>query len=695
MFRTNSAKCLVRLLLAAALLGSCAASFGAEEPSYILNVVFDLPRSRIVGTATIDLPPGAERKLDPGELRILSLKNASLRSVRDAEGAQSFVLHAEGKVEIRFEGTFTDQNGDVIDQDRIALGETWYPVVEGTYRYRLSAELPRDFVAVSEADEVRSRESNERIALTFEFPYPRQDWEGVTFVASRRWVSRHARYKDVELSVYVEPRNTQRLDEMIEEAQGYLARLEARLGAYPFKRLAVVENPVPLGYSLSRATYVLLTPRSVASVGSASPEDNSLNHEIAHQWFGIAVLADYEGGNWSEGLATYFSDHLENELLGRAWERRQRMMAAYQNNAAGREVLPLSGFTEYNDHISKLTGYAKSAIVFHMLRRLIGDERFFGAVRAFVADNRFRVASWMDLRRAFERAAARDLGWFFDQWVNEGATPKLGLDGASAARVNGKYELRLTVTQTKPAFQLAVPVAVYLEGGASERTVLQISGERGDFQLLLDNRPLQVVLDEDYDVFRRLTPAEMPPTIDNLLTRPRVVLAASSDEEKKFADFIGELASEETRSAWYGRGHDRERKSARLPFAAQGQEQGASSADWRIRVLRDTDIGASADTNVPSLILLGKDNPLIARLFGRLDLPRGGFTVTVLKHPRSAENVVAILTANSKAEVDAAYRELIDHPRYSSAAFEAGKLISRELLRGQRGISSDIAPEHR
>jgi len=56
---------------------------------------------------------------------------------------------------------------------------------------------------------------------------------------------------------------------------------------------------------------------------------------------------------------------------------------------------------------------------------------------------------------------------------------------------------------------------------------------------------------------------------------------------------------------------------------------------------------------------------------------------------------VAIFTAQSKSEVDAAYRELVNHPRYSSAAFDAGKLIWYELQQGQRGISSEVAAARR
>jgi hypothetical protein len=318
-------------------------------------------------------------------------------------------------------------------------------------------------------------------------------------------------------------------------------------------------------------------------------------------------------------------------------------------------------------------------------------------MRDFVAENRFRVASWTDIRRAFERATATNLDWFFGQWVDGVVTPELGLDGVSVVAAGDKHELRFTVTQKRPAISLTVPITIYFERGRSEMATLQISGQHHEFRHLLDEKPIRVVLDENYDVFRHLTPAEMPPTIDNLLTRQRVTLLAPPGEEAKFRTLIDTLEREELPMALYGWFQERPRKES--PAAAARfrpppwAPPGAPSKRTQLRV--EHAAVAAAETSETSLILFGADHPLIAALFDRVELPRGGFTVTVLKHPRSPGDVVAIFTAKSKAEVDAAYRELIDHPRYSSAAFDAGKLIWRELRQGQRGISIEFAAEHR
>ncbi|MBI2958908.1 MAG: hypothetical protein HYY28_01230, partial [Betaproteobacteria bacterium] len=251
-----------------------------------------------------------------------------------------------------------------------------------------------------------------------------------------------------------------------------------------------------------------------------------------------------------------------------------------------------------------------------------------------------------------------------------------------------KHELRLTVTQKPSTSLLTVPLTVYFERGGSQTLILPISGERQEFRYLLSEKPVRVVLDENYDVFRRLTPAEVPPTIDTLLSRRHLTLMVPPGEEAKFRVLIDEFEREGLPMALYGWLQDRPRKELPAAVAARLRPPQWAPPGPPVAAPRP-------ETSRTSLVLFGKDHPLIAKLFERLDLPRGGFTVTVLKHPRSPGDVVAIFTAESRAEVDAAYGELINHPRYSSAAFNAGKLIWRDLRQGQRGISSEVRSEFR
>jgi len=173
-------------------------------------------------------------------------------------------------------------------------------------------------------------------------------------------------------------------------------------------------------------------------------------------------------------------------------------------------------------------------------------------MREFVAEHLFQIASWTDIRRAFERGTGRDLGRFFDQWVDGTEMPALDLENATATAVGGRYELRITLTQKPPLMSLTVPLAVYFEKGNRQDLLLPLTTEREEFSYSLAEKPMRVVLDENYDAFRHLTPAEVPPTIDTLLTRQHLTLLAPPGEEAKFRTFIDALEKQELPLALYG-----------------------------------------------------------------------------------------------------------------------------------------------
>jgi aminopeptidase N len=63
--------------------------------------------------------------------------------------------------------------------------------------------------------------------------------------------------------------------------------------------------------------------------------------------------------------------------------------------------------------------YNKSAIVVHMLRRMLGDETFFKGLRRFYTEHRFEKAGIDDFEHAFEAESGQPLGTILralDSW---------------------------------------------------------------------------------------------------------------------------------------------------------------------------------------------------------------------------------------------------------------------------------------
>ena len=74
-----------------------------------------------------------------------------------------------------------------------------------------------------------------------------------------------------------------------------------------------------------------------------------------------------------------------------------------------------SGIIKGDSRVTRALVYNKGAMVLHMLRRIVGDEVFFRALRRFYTEHRFRKAGTDALREAFTAESGRDLTRFFDQ----------------------------------------------------------------------------------------------------------------------------------------------------------------------------------------------------------------------------------------------------------------------------------------
>ena len=186
---------------------------------------------------------------------------------------------------------------------------------------------------------------------------------------------------------------------------------------YPDFTLAALDDNLPGGHSPAYfAAFnqpLPTTPYSWASDPVAFDQEYAhffLAHEVAHQWWGQAIGWKNYHDQWlSEGLAQYFAALYAAEDRGPAVL--QTLIAGMKTSST--PLLsqgPISlgyrlGHVRSDGRVFRAIVYNKSAVVMHMLRRLIGDDAFFAGVRRFYADWRFKKAGTQDLQAAF---AARD-----------------------------------------------------------------------------------------------------------------------------------------------------------------------------------------------------------------------------------------------------------------------------------------------
>jgi aminopeptidase N len=187
--------------------------------------------------------------------------------------------------------------------------------------------------------------------------------------------------------------------------------------------------------------------------------------------------------------------------------------------------------------------------MFHMLRKKLGDDTFTRTLQNFYRDYRFKRAGFADLEQEFSRSAGpkSDLKPFFAQWVQQSGAPQLRLVSAQthynkAHDAKTGYELSINVEQTQsgPAYDLDLPLAVTLAGqDAAYSTVVAMKDKQAELHLLLDAQPLRVDVDPEFDLFRRLDRAEIPPALSQVFGAEKllIVLPRSAPENMR-AQFL-------------------------------------------------------------------------------------------------------------------------------------------------------------
>jgi predicted metalloprotease with PDZ domain len=310
---------------------------------------------------------------------------------------------------------------------------------------------------------------------------------------------------EVSLHLQSTPRAAVRVRDMSERTAAIFSFYASLIGEapYPAFTLAMAESDRPGGHS---PPYFAVLNQVVAGstfvwrndpVSFESYPTFFLAHEIAHQWWGHAVAWKNYHEQWlSEGFAQYFAAlyaEKEREVSVLPNLLRQMRRTAIEASAQGPVYLGYRlGHIQGDDRIFRAVVYNKGAMVLHMLRRLIGDDAFFGGVRAFYTEWRFRKAGTDDFQRAMEKAAGRDLQRFFDAWVF----------GADIPRLKFSYQVsgtQATVRFDQPGDGVEVPVTVTVTyaSGVSESSIVQLAGKQTERTIPLQGRVRAITANTD------------------------------------------------------------------------------------------------------------------------------------------------------------------------------------------------------
>ena len=409
----------------------------------------------------------------------------------------------------------------------------WLPDIGSNWvRYDLTIDVPTPYRVVATGRLVEEQDDGDIFRAVFASEAP-TEFPSV-FVGP--YVIGESIEGDFRIRTYFHPELAPLAEDYRATAADYIDRYAEQIGDYPYADFHIVSAPLPVGLGFPNLTYV---GRRVLPLPFM--RGRSLAHEVLHNWWGNGVAVEYRDGNWAEGLTTYQADYV---LAEEESEDAARMMRLgwLQNFAAlpSERDMPVVRFVAKQHDAAQVVGYGKVAFLFHMLKSELGDQAFRAGLQRFWSDHRFQTASWSDLRAAFETETARDLGWFFEQWLFRTGAPSIELVDARWEAVDGGYRVDLKIRQSDPHYRLRLPVTIETRDGiVADDVVLDQAEQR--FELMTEARPLAVHLDPEFHAFRALLPGESPPIFrDVTLSSDTVLLLPTQDPH--LADVARQLA---------------------------------------------------------------------------------------------------------------------------------------------------------
>jgi tetratricopeptide (TPR) repeat protein len=278
-------------------------------------------------------------------------------------------------------------------------------------------------------------------------------------------------------------------------------------GLPPSQKLNVVEMP-------GDTVPYIWAPEIAGLAGPSITEKTNyrlLADALAHQWWGVSVSPATKDDWWlSDGFSRYSEAmYVENAAGAAGLEEAVKDMSV---GALAYDTVPLSSASKLDTYSTEFQSLAtdKGAMILHMLRFVLGEDKYNKTMRDFAAQFAGKSATMDDFREIAEKNYGDQLTWFFSQWLDSTGAPEFKVKyttyrlGGEAAQ-NPKEEkipgFRVTgeISQDLDLFRMPVDLRIDTDG-KTENKRIEVVGITSPFSIETFGRPRRISVDPDHHV---------------------------------------------------------------------------------------------------------------------------------------------------------------------------------------------------
>jgi len=250
---------------------------------------------------------------------------------------------------------------------------------------------------------------------------------------------------------------------------------------------------------------------------------------IAHQWWGASVSPATKDDWWlSDGFSRYSEAmYVENAAGSAGLEEAVKDMSV---GALAYDTVPLSSASKLDTFSTEFQSLTtdKGAMILHMLRWVLGEDKFNKTMREFATEFAGKSATTDDFRTIAEKNFGDQLTWFFSQWLDStgapefkvkyttyclgGATAQPAKDVKATDKAKDDKSADKPIEEKTPGFRVTGEIAQDLDlfrmpidlridtDGRTENKRIEVVGTNSPFTIETFGRPRRISVDPDHRV---------------------------------------------------------------------------------------------------------------------------------------------------------------------------------------------------
>lgn len=228
-----------------------------------------------------------------------------------------------------------------------------------------------------------------------------------------------------------------------------------------------------------------------------------LANAIAHQWWGVSVSPASRDDWWlQDGCARYSEARYVESAAGAGGL--QEMVKDMSVGALSYDTVPMSQAAKLDLYSPEFQSLAtdKGAMILHMLRWVVGDQKFDQTMRDFASQYAGKAVTADDFRSLAEKTYGDKLTWFFSQWLDSTGAPEFKSKYTIYRLGNNKgFRSVGQITQDLDLFRMPVELKIDTDGKTEEKRI-DVVGTDSAFTVDTFGRPRRITLDPNNNLLK-------------------------------------------------------------------------------------------------------------------------------------------------------------------------------------------------